>query len=239
MGFPGFETGRASIIAVRALARCGSNAARGNEAPCIGHCREGVDAYAPAARGRVDETHAIQRDADVQLLARQVEKDQIPARQRCPLNGHAGLELLLGGAWHREPRRACRIPHEAAAVEAAGCIAAIAIRLAEHRERSCGEKLGRTRGLERCGGRAGLRRAAWSGRHTGYGPARAGGERDSDCDRGHGEGRARRDSIERLALRVPWFLAYDVPAASTRPGVGIWRSRALWRKAHEHSAMRV
>jgi hypothetical protein len=86
-----------------------------------------------AAGGRsMDESIAVDGNPDVQFLARQMHEYEVAGLEFAPGDRRPCTQLLLCGSWQLNPRPAGRVYDETAAVEAAGCGAAVPVRLAEH-----------------------------------------------------------------------------------------------------------
>ncbi len=78
------------------------------------------------------EAVGVERDSNVQFLTRQMHEYEVSGLQPGTGDGYAGMELLPGGAWHRNARTAGGIDHEAAAVETTRRGTTVHIWLAKH-----------------------------------------------------------------------------------------------------------
>ena len=93
---------------------------------------ERVDAYVAARRRRVNEPLAVDGDADVQFLVREVHEDEIARLHLAASDRLAEAELLAGRTRYMNAGAGRRVHNQSAAIESAGRCAAEAIRLAKH-----------------------------------------------------------------------------------------------------------
>ena len=93
---------------------------------------DGIDAHAPAGRRRMNEARAVECNADMQFLAREVHENQIARLEILARYGRAEPPLLVRRARQMNTRAGSGVEHQAAAIEASGGRAAPPIRLTEH-----------------------------------------------------------------------------------------------------------
>jgi hypothetical protein len=108
----------------------------------------------------MNESIAVDRDSDVQLLACQVHEHEVAGLQVGSRDRRARLKLFLGGSRQLYSSAAGGVHHESAAIEPPGRSTAVSIRLSEHGRGARYDQGPRIHGLgrPRCGGsRSGVR----------------------------------------------------------------------------------
>jgi hypothetical protein len=155
-------------IALRRRARV-DHTPRARESHRIRRPVERVDADAPAARRRVNETLRVEGDAHMQIFALQMHEHEITRLQIASPHGHARVLLLLRRARQVDAGTARGIYDQPAAIESPGLRSTVLVGLPEH----CGRVGDEQRGVIDHGRRRGRRRARRGRRlHGGRGARR-------------------------------------------------------------------